>query len=67
MSRVFKARMILYAAYGTPIIHEDGSVNNHPHWFELAKENHVANFVNQFRIDTIRSRFGTNSIYSEQV
>lgn len=22
MSRVFKARMILYAAYGTPVIHE---------------------------------------------
>ena len=38
MSRVFKARMILYAAYGTPIIHEDGSMDNHPHWFELAKE-----------------------------
>ena len=31
MARVFKARMILYAAYGQPIIHEDGSVNNHPH------------------------------------
>ena len=41
MSRVFKARMILYAAYGQPIIHEDGSVNNHPHWFELAKEKWV--------------------------
>lgn len=38
MSRVFKARMILYAAYGTPVIHEDGSMDNHPHWFELAKE-----------------------------
>ena len=39
MVRVFKARMILYAAsYGHCIIREDGSVNNHPHWFELAKE-----------------------------
>ena len=38
MARVFKARMILYAAYGHPIIHEDGSVTNHPHWFELAKD-----------------------------
>ena len=38
MGRVFKARMILYTAYGSPIIREDGSVNNHPHWFELAKE-----------------------------
>ena len=34
----FKARMILYAAYGTPVIREDGSIDNHPHWFELAKE-----------------------------
>ena len=38
MARVFKARMILYAAYGHPIIHEDGSVVEHPHWFELAKD-----------------------------
>ncbi len=38
MARVFKARMIIYAAYGSPIIREDGSVNYHPHWFELAKE-----------------------------
>ena len=38
MGRVFKARMILYTAYGSPIIREDGSVNNHPHWFELAKD-----------------------------
>ena len=38
MSHVFKARMILYAAYGTPIIRENGSIDNHPHWFELAKE-----------------------------
>ena len=38
MSRVFKARMILYAAYGTPVIREDGSIDNHPHWFELAKD-----------------------------
>ena len=33
MARVFKARMILYAAYGTPVIREDGSIDNHPHWF----------------------------------
>ena len=39
MARVFKARMILYAAYGHPIIHDDGSVVEHPHWFELAKDN----------------------------
>lgn len=38
MARVFKARMILYAAYGTPVIREDGSIDNHPHWFELAKD-----------------------------
>ena len=30
MARVFKARMILYAAYGTPVIREDGSIDNHP-------------------------------------
>ena len=35
---MFKARMILYAAYGTPVIREDGSIDNHPHWFELAKD-----------------------------
>ena len=38
MARVFKARMILYAAYGHCIIREDGSYYEHPHWFELAKE-----------------------------
>ena len=38
MARVFKARMILYAAYGHSVIHDDGSVVEHPHWFELAKE-----------------------------
>ena len=38
MARVFKARMILYAAYGHCIIREDGSHYEHPHWFELAKE-----------------------------
>lgn len=37
MARVFKARMILYAAYGHCIIREDGSYYEHPHWFELAK------------------------------
>ncbi len=38
MARVFKARMILYAAYGHSIIREDGIVNEKAHWFELAKE-----------------------------
>ena len=38
MACVFKARMILYAAYGHCIIREDGSYYEHPHWFELAKE-----------------------------
>ena len=38
MALVFKARMILYAAYGHPIIYEDGSAVDHPHWFELAKD-----------------------------
>ena len=37
MARVFKARMILYAAYGHCIIREDGSYYE-PHWFELAKD-----------------------------
>lgn len=34
MARVFKARMVLYAAYGHCIIREDGSYYEHPHWFE---------------------------------
>ena len=38
MARVFKARMVLYAAYGHCIIREDGSYYEHPHWFELAKD-----------------------------
>lgn len=38
MARVFKARMILYAAYGHCVIREDGSYYEHPHWFELAKD-----------------------------
>ena len=38
MARVFKARMILYAAYGHCIIRKDGSYYEHPHWFELAKD-----------------------------
>lgn len=38
-ARVFKARMILCAAaYGYSIIREDGSIDEHPHWFELAKD-----------------------------
>lgn len=39
MARVFKARMILYPAYGHCIIREDGSYYEHPHWFELEKTN----------------------------
>ena len=35
MARVFKARMILYAAYGHCVIREDGNYYEHPHWFEL--------------------------------
>ena len=35
---VFKARMILYAAYGHCVIREDGNYYEHPHWFELAKD-----------------------------
>ena len=38
MARVFKARMILYAAYGHCVIREDGNYYEHPHWFELAKD-----------------------------
>ena len=38
MARVFKARMILYVAYGHCIFRKDGSYYEHPHWFELAKE-----------------------------
>ena len=38
MARVFRARMILYAAYGHCIIRENGSCYEHPHWFELAKD-----------------------------
>lgn len=38
MARVFKARMILYPAYGHCIIREDGSYYEHPHWFELEKD-----------------------------
>lgn len=37
-ARLFKQRMIFWAACGRPIINEDGSCNEHPHWFELAKE-----------------------------
>ena len=41
MSRVLKARMILYAADGAPVSRDDGSIDNDPHWFELAKEKWV--------------------------
>ena len=46
MARVFKARMILYAAYGHCIIREDGSYYEHPHWFELAKRKMDASLQN---------------------
>lgn len=37
--RVLKARMVRYAAYDEmSVTNEDGSVNEHPHWFELAKD-----------------------------
>lgn len=37
-NRVFKARMILYEAYGHCVICKDAHLNKHPYWFELAKE-----------------------------
>lgn len=38
-ARLFKARMIIFAAYANScIIRDDGSYYKHPHWFELAKE-----------------------------
>ena len=37
-NRVFKARMIYYAACGWKTLEADGSLNRHPHWFELAKD-----------------------------
>ena len=36
-ARVFKARMIRYAACGVTLIREKGSVDYHPHWLELAR------------------------------
>ena len=41
--RLFKARMILRAAYKDCMWDEDGNIIEHPHWFELAKQkwNHV--------------------------
>ena len=36
-NRVFKARMIYYAACGWEILEADGCLNRHPHWFELAR------------------------------
>lgn len=38
MARVFKTRMILYAAYGHCIIREDGSYYEHPHWLSWQRE-----------------------------
>lgn len=43
-NRLFKARIILYAAYGQgiiDIIRKDGCLNEHPYWFELAREKWV--------------------------
>jgi hypothetical protein len=41
--RLFKARMILRAAYKDCIWDIDGNLIEHPHWFELAKQkwNHI--------------------------
>lgn len=36
--RVFKARMIIYAAYGHGIFDKEGNWIEHPHWFELSKD-----------------------------
>ena len=35
MARVFKARMILYAAYGHCVIREDGNYFFYCYWFEF--------------------------------
>lgn len=34
--RVFKARMMYFSACGHSIRNDDGSWNEHPHWFEIA-------------------------------
>ena len=41
--RLFKARMILRAAYKDCMWDEDGNIIEHPHWLELAKQkwNHI--------------------------
>lgn len=36
--RLFKARMILRAAYQDCLWDEDGNLVKRPHWFELAKQ-----------------------------
>lgn len=36
--RVFKARMMYFSACGHSIRNDDGSWNEHPHWFEIARE-----------------------------
>lgn len=36
-NRVFNVRMIYYAVCGWEILEADGSLNRHPHWFELAR------------------------------
>ena len=38
MARVFKARMVRYAALGESHLMEDGTILDNPHWFELAKD-----------------------------
>ena len=48
MDRVFKARMILYAAYGHCIIREDGSYYEHPHWFELGSPVNSSGVMHKF-------------------
>lgn len=38
-ARLFKRRMMLFAACGTRIFDdESGTWNKHPHWFEIAKQ-----------------------------
>ena len=36
--RVFKARMMYFSACGHSLRNDDGSWNEHPHWFEIARE-----------------------------
>ena len=36
--RIFKARMILLAAYDFCLVEEDGNRVDNPHWFDFAKQ-----------------------------